>query len=135
MAAEWPIAGAPRTAVLLAVVTALGLIAAFANGLPVLLQWIVGLVALFVGIRGVGQLVRPNISTLSIERRRLRVRQAAGQCLSGRVSAAFVSPLFVGLSWRPENSRWPRSLGIFREQMAPEDFRRLSAQLRRGGEA
>jgi hypothetical protein len=135
MAADWSLGGAPRTAALVSVVTLLGLVAAFANGLPALLQWLAGLLALLVGVRGVMRLIRPNVAALAIDEHHLTVRQASGRRLGGPVVSAFVSPLFVGLRWRPEHSRWSKSLGIFSEQMSPEDFRRLSAALRRAAGA
>lgn len=135
MAVECSLAGAPRAAALVAVLTAVCLVVAFANGLPDALQWLLAFFSAVVGLRAMIRLIRPGAASLAIDERHLTVNLATGERLSGPVASAFVSPFFVGLRWRPGNRRWPNSLGIFREQMAPADFRRLSAALRARGES
>lgn len=122
---------APRAA---AAVAALGLAAtgaAFANALPLPLRCAVALIALIIAARAVFALIRPRWRRIALDGDRILAEDRSGRCISGKLAGRpFVSPVFVGLRWREKNARLPQAVGIFREQVPEDDFRRLCAALR-----
>jgi hypothetical protein len=119
------------TALVVSGLILIGALAPFATGLSLLVQVPVALVILTAGAHAVKRLVSPDIESLKIDAARIQIRHRSGARSSGRlIGSPFVSPLYVGLRWRPADSRLPRSVGIFRGQMAGADFRRLCAALR-----
>lgn len=72
-----------------------------------------------------------EIQALALRGDQLLLQFADGRKLQTKLCRRrFVSPLFVGLGWRPPGSCRRRSLGLFPDQMSPEDWRRLCAVLR-----
>jgi hypothetical protein len=117
-------------------VSLLGGLAAFANGLPTSVRFVLLLLVLVAGAVAVGRLLHPRLAGLHVDDRGVRVRKAGEPSRLARVGGTpFVSPLYVGFRLRPAGERFPRSVGVFRGQMAEDDFRRLSVALRQRGEA
>lgn len=113
----------------------LGLAAAFANGAPHYAQIAVALAVVVLGGLALLRLLRPPLAGLRIDADNVHVRAVSGDRASGAlVGIPFVSPVYVGFRWQEKGRRLPRSLGLFREQMDREDFRRLCARLRQRGE-
>lgn len=132
---EWPVGPSPGTALALSGLTLLGLAAAFANGLPLLVQIAIALLVIGLGSRSVFRLLRPVATGLAIDGERIHLRDRSGERSTGRlVGTPFVSPLYVGFRWRDRKRRLPRALGVFRGQLSEPDFRRLCARLRQRGE-
>lgn len=132
---DWPVGPARGAALLVVGLSLLACVAAFASGLPILLQTFLALAALVAGSLAVKRLLRPGIRSLKVEGRRLRVIKASGQAHAGQLlGLPFVSPVYVGFRWRPDRARLSSSIGIFRAQLKAADFRRLCSELRQGGE-
>lgn len=131
MAPEWPVRESVPVALLVTAIALLALLACFANGLQMALQWLIAPAIVFAAAASIRRRLRPGIRSLRIDGDRLLVRDACGlrEVRLGR--RAFVSPFFIGIRWQDSGGfPWPRALGIFRDQMADGDFRRLSAALR-----
>ena len=61
------------------------------------------------------------------------VRQRDGRLRAGHVrSASFVHPLFTSIVWRPDGTRWSRSIPLVPDMLDVDDFRRLRVLLRYG---
>lgn len=128
---EGVIGPAPRAAAVVAVLGLAATGAAFANALPLPLRCAIALIMLIVAARAVAGLIWPRWRRITVDGDRFRAEAGSGQCISGMLAGRpFVSPVFVGLRWREEGTRMPRTVGIFREQMPTDDFRRLCAALR-----
>ncbi|WP_181918761.1 hypothetical protein [Wenzhouxiangella sediminis] len=113
----------------------LACLAAFANGSPFFIRLFLACLVAVVGGFAVLRLLRPTVSGLTVTGRRVRLDRPGRQPRTGEVvGLPFVSPLYVGFRWRPDTTRLPRAVGLFREQMSESDFRRLCAELRQGDE-
>lgn len=133
---DWTLGPSARMALVISVLTFLGLVAAFLNDLPLILQIPIALFVIGLGAHGIRRLLHPAASGLKVDGRRVRVRYRGGSQSTGSLTGTpFVSPVYVGLRWRPQGKRLPRSLGVFRGQMSEPDFRRLCAALRHQGES
>lgn len=132
---DWrPVGRSPMTALVVSGLTLAGASAPFATGLSLLVQIPIALVTLVAGALAVKRLLNPDIQSLKIDAARIQIRHRSGGRSSGSlIGSPFVSPLYVGLRWRPADSRLPRSIGVFRGQMTGPDFRRLCATLRQQG--
>lgn len=129
--ADAAIAPAPRVAAGVSVLTIAALTAALTASLPLPWRLAVALAACAVGVRAVAGLLRPRWRRIRIDGSGLLLECASGRRVAGRVAGQpFVSPLYVGLRWRPEAGRLPRTIGLFREQLSPRDYRRLCVALR-----
>lgn len=128
---EWPVGPSPVMALVLSALTLLGLAAAFANGLPLIVQLPIALLVVGLGSRSVFRLLRPVARGLAIDGERIQLRDRSGTRSTGKLSGTpFVSPLYVGFRWRDGKRRVPRALGVFRGQLSEPDFRKLCAMLR-----
>lgn len=133
---DWPVGPARKSALMVAGLSALGLVAAFANALPLIVQLPLAITVLALGGHALRGLLQPGVRALGIEGQSVRIQEASGARSSGTlVGVPFVSPVYVGLRWCANDRRLPRSLGIFREQMDAPDFRRLCAALRQREES
>ncbi len=110
----------------MAVLTLGAIVAAQVSGLPGFARLLLSVLGLLVGMGAVLRFVRPAL--------RIRLLQDAVEYRAGprgpwrRMEAGrscFVSPWFIG--WR---GRERRAFGVFRGQLSPDDFRRLSVRLR-----
>jgi len=132
---DWPTRPARKAALAVSGLSLLALVAAFANGLPLLVRIPIALLVVAMGARTIRRLVHPSINGLRIEGFRVCVRTASGPRHCGKLAGSpFVSPFYVGFRWREDDRMLPHSLGIFREQMDATDFRRLCATLRQQGQ-
>lgn len=132
---DWPVGPSRGAALAVAVVTLLGSLGAFANGLPAFLQVLVLLLVLGGGGIAIARLLRPPLDGLRIDERGVHVRRSGEPSRLARpVGAPFVSPLYVGFRCRWAGRKLPHSVGVFRGQMSEGDFRRLCAALRQRGE-
>lgn len=132
---EWRIRPARGPALLVALVTLLGILSAFNNALSLWVQLLIAGLVLAAGGVAVHRLLAPVAKGLRVQSREVRLRMPGGATLEGELQGSpFVSPLFVGFRWRPEGRRLAGSLGVFRGQMTGEDFRRLCVALRQTGQ-
>lgn len=132
---DWPVGPARGPGLVVSGLGLLGLVAAFANGLPLIVQLPLALAVCALAGHALWRLLQPRIVGFEVDGRQVRLRTASGARLGGDlVGLPFVSPFYVGLRWREEGRLRQRSLGIFREQMNATDFRRLCAILRQRGE-
>lgn len=131
--ADWPVGPARGAAVVVSGLSLLACLAAFGNGSPYFVRLAMACLVAFLGGAVVLRLLRPRVGRLSVTGRRVRLDEPGRQPRTGEVvGLPFVSPLYVGFRWRPDATRLPRSVGLFREQLSESDFRRLCAELRQG---
>lgn len=129
--ADASIAPAPRTAIVVTALTLATVAAAFAVALSLPWRVFIALIALAVGGLSLVNLLRPRWRRMRIDGDRIVLECRSGRRLTGLVSGRpFVSPVYIGLRWHGEGGRLPRPVGIFREQMRPDDYRRLCVALR-----
>ncbi len=118
---------APRTAGVVLVLTLLAVLAASFNQFPLFIRLLLAALVLTYGVTTAYRLLRPRLRAVVLHADGLGV---VGKRGSGRdrvpVARCFVSPWYVGVG------SWRSGLGLFREQMAPDDFRRLCVYLRQG---
>lgn len=118
---------APRTAGLVLVLTLLAVLAAFANQFPLIVRLLLAGAVLVYGCAVAHGLLRPRLSAVVLHPASLRVvNKTNTETGPVPVARCFVSPWYVGVG------RWRSGLGLFREQMALDDFRRLCVYLRQG---
>lgn len=130
-AADASIAPAPRTAIVVAALTLAAVAAAFAVSLSLPWRVFIALIALAVGSMSLVNLLRPRWRRMRIDGDRIVLECRSGRRRTGRVTGQpFVSPVYIGLRWRGEGGRLPRPVGLFREQMRSNDYRRLCVALR-----
>lgn len=128
---EMPVRGSWPVAMVILVLAITALIAVWLSRLHP--SWQLGLSLIIVGysVYGIRRMLKPRWGRIAIDGDRVRAEDRSGRRISGRlVGQSFVSPVFVGLRWREEHSRLPRTVGIFREQVPEDDFRRLCVALR-----
>ncbi len=132
----WPVGPARGPALAVAGLCLLAGLAIFISALSVFLQLFLALIVIVGGGVAVRRLLRPEVTGLNVEGRRIRVSQATDdRALTGElVGLPFVSPVYVGFRWRPDSAKLSRAIGVFRAQLSATDFRRLCAELRHGGE-
>ncbi len=123
-----PVGPARKVACLVVVLTLLAIAAVTVSGLTLLIRILLVAVALAYGWRVAHCLLWPTLRGISLTAEGVRIIQhSGGDQPTVRVAACFVCPWFVsfgsGLS----------GFGLFREQLADDDFRRLSVFLRHGG--
>ncbi|WP_376695990.1 YgfX family protein [Wenzhouxiangella sp. EGI_FJ10305] len=124
----------PGMALVLSGLTLLGLVAAFANGLPLVVQLPIALLVIGLGSRSILRLLWPDATGLAIDGESIHLRGRSGTRSTGKLDGTpFVSPVYVGIRWRNER-RLPRALCVFRGQLSEPDFRKLCAVLRQQGE-
>lgn len=132
---NWPVRPAPFAASFVAALTLLACAAAWLNGLPAILQIPIAVGALALGTFTIRRLLNPAVRRLKVDGLRVRAQAVSGARHEGVVTnVPFVSPFFVGIRWRAPGMRLPRTIGIFREQLDRDDFRRLCATLRQQDE-
>lgn len=133
---DWTLGPSAGAALVLSVLTFLGLAAAFLNDLPLIMQIPIALLVMGIGAHGTWRLLHPAVVRLKVDDQHVRVCYRGGSHSTGALAGTpFVSPVYVGLRWRPQGKRLPRSLGVFTGQMSEPDFRRLCAALRQQGES
>ncbi|TVR96244.1 MAG: hypothetical protein EA418_05880 [Wenzhouxiangellaceae bacterium] len=107
---------------------AMATVAVLGSGLILAARLTAAMAVLLYGCLSTRRLLRPPIRFVSLEPDGLGLFDAAGKRANTiPVSSCFVCPWFIGAG------RGARMLGLFREQMAFDHFRRLSVHLRRGG--
>lgn len=130
-AAGWVVKPSPTLIAVVIVLSALALLAAWANGLPLIIRLSLMMLVLAYGWFVVKSLLYPRHRRIALEGHELVVKDAFGHARNlGLVERAFVSPLFIGLSARRPGRRGLTTLGIFRGQLDESAYRRLAAWLR-----
>ena len=130
-AAGWVVKPSPALIAVVIVLTALALLAAWANGLPLIVRLSLMVLLLAYGWFVVKSLLYPHHRWIALEGHELVVTDAAGHSRNlGLVGRAFVSPLFIGVSVRYSGRRRPSVIGVFRGQLDESAYRRLAAWLR-----
>lgn len=128
---RWPVARSPGAVLVVVALTLAAGAAPFATGLALPVQLVIALVTLALGGHAAARLLAPGIHALKIDGARVQVHHRTGTHSTGRlIGTPFVAPLYVGFRWRPDGRRGVRALGVFRDQMAASDYRRLCAALR-----
>jgi hypothetical protein len=101
------------------------------SDLPPLLRALAVLAAGIYAAYEVLRLLRPAVEGLRLDGERMVLRWRGGESTEGLlVGRPFVSGLYIAMVWRPARGGRARRIGLFRDQMAPADFRRLAAALR-----
>ena len=113
-----------------------GLVAVWWAGLPAWLSLLLTLAIAAYSVRAVDRLLRPHIERLVVTSDKLALSDGPGEVRELEVTATpFVSPLFIGLRGRVDGARASRTIGLFREQLDGQTFRRLAVKLRAAAEA
>ncbi|MFU8831613.1 MAG: protein YgfX [Wenzhouxiangella sp.] len=129
---RWPIQPSARLQAIIVLLLILALGASVLNNFPTLLR--IGLV-LMVVVYGAVQLIRaarPRWKAMSIDGSELILldRTDTSTTLTPG-TRSFVSPLYIGVVGQAGKSGKRLSLGLFRDQLDSDAFRRLSVLLRR----
>lgn len=118
-------------AVTVAMLALLAVLAAWLNGLPIIIRLILVFGVLVYAVIGIKALLAPAFRRIGIDPSGLVLTDADGASINLAVRGRpFVSPLFIGLVGRRLDNRRFATLGLFREQLAGDDYRRLAAWLR-----
>lgn len=128
---DWAIGPGRATAVIVALLGLAAVLAVWLSGIHWALQALFSLMLLGYASGQLKRLLDPQWKAVTFEQGVLTVVDEHDcrhpVALRGR---PFVSPVFIGFSGRLSKSRRRFTLGVFREQLAAEHFRRLAAELR-----
>ncbi len=129
---SWPIQPSSRLQAIIALLFILGVGASILNGLSPFLRIGLVLVLAAYGVIQFIQTARPRWKTLVINDDGLILFDRADASTTLVPGArSFVSPVYIGVVGQENKSGKRQSLGLFRDQLDPEAFRRLSVFLRR----
>jgi len=130
--ARWFIRPSARLQMVILLLVILSLGASVLNSFPLVFRIGLALVLVAYGAVQFARAFRPRWKALTIDADELILFDAteASTTLTPGLRS-FVSPLYIGVVGQSGTTGQRLSLGLFRDQLDPEAFRRLSATLRR----
>jgi hypothetical protein len=131
---DWPIRMAGTPASLVVVITLMAIVTTLVSGLATWIQVVVACAVLIYGTWQAWRLVRPTWHHLVVaaDGTALLLRKGRDAATISTASS-FVSPIYLGFTVCRDGRN--HAVGLFREQLDPVAFRRLSVHLRQGGPA
>lgn len=128
----WVIQSSPKVALIVTLLTIVAILAAWLNGLPLIVRLVLVVTVLaYAGIQ-LKELLAPRYRRIGVDPSGVVVTDAAGNSVDLTVQGKpFVSPLFIGLAARRRDNRRWTAVGLFRGQLAEDDYRGLAAWLRK----
>ena len=121
----------PKMVVIVAILSMVAILAAWFNGLPLAVRLLLVLAALIYAGFQLHALLAPRYRRIGVDSSGLVLTDVDGHSVDLAVQGRpFVSPLFIGLVARRRDNRRLVLLGLFRDQLGEDGYRRLAAWLR-----